>query len=420
MVTSEDSINRIIASIFNNMNNCPNKFTEIQTRWIAGCIADALGYGGIKQVCDLSKLNYRTVKTGKTEVNGEIVKELPDGKIRESGAGRPGIEKKYPDIHDKVEKILETNTYGDPEKIITWTNLSLRDIVKELEKQHKIETNKNVVADIMEELGYSRQVNQKNEQVGSKHVDRDSQFIFINEKSKRFINENTPVISVDTKKKELIGNFKNAGSEYRKAKQPRKVLDHDFPLEGGKVAPYGVYLINKNEGFVNLGTDHDTSAFAVESIRRWWNIVGKPTYPDSNKLYINCDGGGSNGWRSKLWKYELAMLAEELNVEIHVSHFPPGTSKWNKIEHRLFCFITKNWAGKPLIDINTTVNLIGSTKTEKGLKVKCVVDNNLYETGIKRTDDEMTNIDIVRDDINPNWNYVIKGFKNVNNLSTIP
>ena len=252
---------------------------------------------------------------------------------------------------------------------MTWTSLSLRDIVRELDTKHNITTNKNVVADIMKELGYSRQVNQKLEQVGSQHKDRDKQFQFINEKAMEFIDAGDPVISVDTKKKELIGNFKNNGSEYRHQKNARRVLDHDFPMEGGKVAPYGVYVINNNTAYVNLGTSHDTSAFAVESIRRWWNIIGKSTFPNSTRLYINCDGGGSNGWRVRLWKYELALLAEEISTEIHVSHFPPGTSKWNKIEHRLFCFITKNWAGKPLIDINTTVNLISSTKTEKGLRI---------------------------------------------------
>ena len=222
------------------------------------------------------------------------------------------------------------------------------------------------------------------------------------------------MISVDTKKKELIGNFKNNGAEYRPVKNPRSVLDHDFPLEGGKVAPYGVYVINNNTAYVNLGTDHDTSAFAVESIRRWWNIIGRNTFPNSKRLYINCDGGGSNGWRVRLWKYELALLAEELGIEIHVSHFPPGTSKWNKVEHRLFCFITKNWAGKPLIDINTTVNLISSTKTEKGLTVQCEVDDNEYETGIKVLDDELERIDIERVGPNTYWNYIIRGFKKGN------
>ena len=355
-------------------------------------------------------MDAKTVRAGVQEINGESIGIEGSDYIRRKGAGRPGIEKKYPDIKERVQEILDTNTYGDPERVLTWTNLSLRGIVDELLSRFNIKTNKNVIANIMEELGYSRQVNQKMEQVGSQHKDRDSQFHYINDKAKSFIENGDPVISVDTKKKELIGNFKNSGSEYRPVKSPRKVLDHDFPLEGGKVAPYGVYLLNNNQGFVNLGTDHDTSAFAVESIRRWWNIVGRNTFADTKKLYINCDGGGSNGWRVKLWKYELALLAEETGLEIHVSHFPPGTSKWNKVEHRLFCFITKNWQGKPLVDIKTTVNLISSTKTTKGLSVKCVVDENDYETGLKISDDEFEKIDIVKDAINPYWNYTIKGF----------
>ena len=238
------------------------------------------------------------------------------------------------------------------------------------------------------------------------------QTITINKTAQEFINSGDPVISTDTKKKELVGNFKNNGTEYRPMKDPRKVLDHDFPLPGlGKVAPYGVYLVNKNTGFVNLGSDHDTSAFAVESIRRWWNIVGQPTFPDAKRLYINCDGGGSNGWRVRLWKYELALLAEETGLEIHVSHFPTGTSKWNKVEHRLFCYITKNWAGKPLIDIDTIVSLISSTTTKNGLTVKCVVDTNTYPIGLKATYEMISRIDIETTGPNESWNYIICGFK---------
>ena len=406
-----DTIERldcIIREIFAVM---PKYLNERQKRLLSGCIAKGYGFGGIKVTSEISGLDTKTVRAGIKEINNTNENEIDTEYVRTEGAGRPGIEKKYPNIKEKIEEILETNTYGDPERIITWTNLSLRDIVNELSTRFEIQTNKNSVANLLEELGYSRQVNQKMEQVGSQHKDRDSQFRYINEKSKNYIAEGVPVISVDTKKKELIGNFKNNGTEYRPIKSARKVLDHDFPLEGGKVSPYGVYLINQNEGFVNLGTDHDTSAFAVESIRRWWNIVGKNTFPGAKKIYINCDGGGSNGWRVRLWKYELALFAEETGLEIHVSHFPPGTSKWNKVEHRLFCFITKNWQGKPLIDINTTVNLIAATKTKKGLNVKCVVDDNSYETGLKLDEDTYEKINITRDEINPSWNYVIKGLK---------
>lgn len=410
-MNAEERLNNIINDIFKIM---PTLLDERQKRILSACIADGYGYGGIKVVCKASGLDYKTVKAGIAEKNGGKAGDLPDGNVRRKGAGRPGIEHKYPNIVQCVREILETNTYGDPEKVITWTNLSLRDIVSELKERHQISVNKNVVADIMEKLGYSRQVNQKKEQVGSRHGDRDSQFRFINETAKLFMGNGQPVISVDTKKKELIGNFKNDGAEYRPKKNPRKVLDHDFPLEGGKVAPYGVYVINDNTAYVNLGTDHDTSAFAVESIRRWWNIVGKRTFPHAKKIYINCDGGGSNGWRVRLWKYELALLAEETGLEIHVSHFPPGTSKWNKVEHRLFCFITKNWQGKPLIDINTTVNLIQSTKTDGGLKVKCEIDENNYETGLKVNDEDFEKIDIERTGPNTSWNYIIYGLKKWN------
>lgn len=401
-------IDNIVRKIYETM---PELLDERQKRLLAGCIADGYGHGGIKYVCAVSGMNYRTVKSGIEEINGNVSKELSSGGIRQKGAGRPSIEAKYPQISEQVKDILETNTYGDPERVMTWTNLSLRDIVHELTIRYGTITNKNVVADIMAELGYSRQVNQKYEQVGLEHVDRDKQFSFINETAKDYINDGCPVISVDTKKKELIGNFKNNGAEYRPKKSPRKVLDHDFPLDGGKVSPYGVYVINNNTAYVNLGTDHDTSAFAVESIRRWWNIIGKATFPNARKLYINCDGGGSNGWRVKLWKYELALFAEEAGIEIQVSHFPPGTSKWNKIEHRLFCFITKNWQGKPLIDINTTVNLISSTKTSTGLQVKCEVDKNIYATGIKVSKDEFEQISIEKNGPNESWNYIIRGLK---------
>ena len=408
IMNTNDRLENVLKSIYEIM---PGILNEKQKRILSGCIAQGYGYGGIKTVKEFSGLDAKTIRAGIREIKSSGEETSESERVRRPGAGRPGIEKKYPNISRHVQEIIECNTYGDPEKIILWTNLSLRDITLELETRFGIKTNKNVIADILEELGYSRQVNQKMEQVGPQHKDRDSQFIYINNKAKEFMKGNDPVISVDTKKKELIGNFKNNGAEYRPIRDPRRVLDHDFPLEGGKVAPYGVYLINHNAGFVNLGRDHDTSAFAVESIRRWWNIVGKNTFPESKKLYINCDGGGSNGWRVRLWKYELALFAEETGLEIHVSHFPPGTSKWNKVEHRLFCFITKNWQGKPLIDINTTVNLISSTKTETGLSVKCVVDNQIYQTGLKVSDDDFETIDIERASVNPSWNYVIKGFK---------
>ena len=245
-------------------------------------------------------------------------------------------------------------------------------------------------------------------QLGSQHPDRDAQFCFINDTAEEFLNNEEPVISVDTKKKENIGNFKNNGSEYRPQKDPRQVLDHDFPLpELGKVAPYGIYVVNNNTGFINLGISHDTPEFAGESVYQWWQCVGKNTFPNAKRLYITCDGGGSNGSRVWLWKYYLQELSNLTGLEIHVSHFPPGTSKWNKVEHRLFCYISKNWQGQPLIDIETTISLIGSTTTEKGLTVKCRLDENHYETGKKITEEQKDQLNIIFNGPNEKWNYII-------------
>ena len=404
-----DKVTDIIEQVFHTM---PQLLDERQRRILAASMAKGYGHGGIKIVSGISGMDVRTIRSGIHEIEDGIMPDPDNGKLRKSGAGRKSMKELEPALLSYIESIIENNTYGDPQKVISWTNLSLRDISSLLGERYSVEAGKDIVSRALDELGYSKQVNQKMIQVGSQHVDRDAQFQFINSKAQEFISSGSPVISTDTKKKELVGNFKNNGAEYREVKSPRKVLDHDFPFpELGKVAPYGVYLVNANIGFVNLGTDHDTSAFAVESIRRWWNIVGKPTYPDAKKLYINCDGGGSNGWRVRLWKYELALFAQETGLEIHVSHFPPGTSKWNKVEHRLFCYITKNWSGKPLIDINTIVNLISSTTTQKGIVVKCVVDTNSYPTGLKADEDMMAKIDIEKVGPNESWNYIIRGFK---------
>lgn len=249
-------------------------------------------------------------------------------------------------------------------------------------------------------------------QVGKEYPERDEIFRRINKAIEDFRNEGNPVLSTDTKKKELVGNFKNNGAEYRKEKDGRRVLDHDFPIpELDKVAPYGIYVVNDNTGFVNLGTDHDTGEFAVESIRRWWMHIGKENFGDSKKIMIVCDSGGSNGWRPRLWKYQLALLATEIDKEIHVYHMPPGTSKWNKVEHRLFCYISKNWEGKPLLDIKTIVSYISSTKTKTGLTVNCVVDTNKYECSIKISDEENETIDIERIEPYGDYAYIIRGFK---------
>ena len=297
-------------------------------------------------------------------------------------------------------------------KPLRWTTLSLRKIAEELlKKGYKV--SQNIVSRALEALGYSKQQNQKMYQVGNQHPDRDAQFQHINETAQAYLERGDPVISIDTKKKENVGNFKNPGSEYRKEKSPRKVLDHDFPIpELGKVNPYGVYVLNDNTGFVNLGTSHDTAEFAGESVYRWWETVGKSTFPEAKRLYINCDGGGSNSSRRWIWKYQLQLLANKTGLEIEVSHFPPGTSKWNKVEHRLFCYISKNWQGQPLIDIETIVSLIGSTTTKKGLKVLCQVDNNIYETGKKISEQEKESINVEFLEPFTQWNYIIRPIQN--------
>ncbi|MDR1965149.1 MAG: ISAzo13 family transposase, partial [Synergistaceae bacterium] len=330
-------------------------------------------------------------------------------RVRKAGGGRNYVEDNIPNIQEKVREIVDGATYGNPEKVLSWTTGSLRKIQAALLEKHGINVSFKTVGAILEDMGYSKQANQKMLQAGKAHPDRNAQFEFIDKKAKEFIDAGEPVISVDTKKKENIGNFKNNGSEYRKNKDPRKVLDHDFPIEElGKIAPYGIYNLNHNTGFVNIGTSHDTAEFAVESISRWWEAVGKHTFPNAAKLLITCDCGGSKGNRVRLWKYQLAQFAERIGLEIHVSHFPPGTSKWNKIEHKLFCFISKNWQGKPLVDVQTAVSLIGSTTTATGLKVICQTDNAEYALSKKVADKEFDALPIIKIAPFESWNYTVK------------
>jgi hypothetical protein len=330
-------------------------------------------------------------------------------RVRKVGGGRKYVEDNIPNIQECVRKIVDGATYGNPEKVLSWTTESLRKIQTKLREKYKIEISFKTVATILDDLGYSKQANQKMLQVGKAHPDRNAQFEFINNKAKEFIDANEPVISVDTKKKENIGNFKNNGTEYRRNKDPRKVLDHDFPIEEpGKTAPYGVYNLNHNIGFVNVGTSHDTAEFAVESISRWWETVGKHNFLNATKLLITCDCGGSNGNRVRLWKYQLVQFSKRVGLEIHVSHFPPGTSKWNKIEHKLFCFISKNWQGKPLVDVLTAVNLVGSTPTTTGLRVICQSDNTVYKLSKKIAKKEFDALPIVKISPFESWNYMVK------------
>jgi hypothetical protein len=377
---------------------------EKQRRLLAGSMAQAIGRGGLEATHRITGLAINTIKTGRRE--NETGTAVEKGKVRRSGGGRKPVELEYDDIHEKVKKIVDDSTYGNPENPLSYTTKSLRKIADELESLYKIHVKYDTVSRILDELEYSKQTNQKMLQAGEPHPDRNEQFEYINITARLFISSGEPVISVDTKKKENIGNFKNNGQEYRPKGEPRESLDHDFQILG-KLSPYGVYCQNDNTAFVNAGTDHDTAEFAVESISRWWEIVGKHTFPNASRLYITCDGGGSNGSRVRMWKYQLQQLADRIGLDIYVSHFPPGTSKWNKIEHRLFCYISKSWQGKPLIDVNTAIKLISSTTTKTGLQVICQADYTKYALKRTVTDEEFDKIRLLRLGNNGEWNYRI-------------
>ena len=387
-------------------NSMKAQLNEMQRRQYAATLANAYGYGGATVVHEITGVSMNTITAGKKELasNGN----LGNGRIRRSGGGPKCLEDKYPNIQECVRVIIDGSTYGNPEKVLSWTTESLRSIQKTLEEKHDIKASHVTIGTILENLGYSKQKNQKMLQIGEPHPDRNAQFEFINKKVTSFIEIGEPVISVDAKKKENIGNFINPGKEYRRKKDPRKVLDHDFPIKKlGKIAPYGIYNLNHNTGFVNVGISRDTAEFAAESISRWWEVVGKHTFPNATKLLITCDSGGSNSCRTRLWKYQISQLAKYIDLEIHVSHFPPGTSKWNKIEHRLFCYISKNWQGKPLINIETAINLIGSTTTETGLKVICQRGDTVYELAKTVSDEDYDEINMVRIAPFGNWNYLL-------------
>jgi len=377
---------------------------ERQWRLYLANEAMSAGYGGISKVSRISGASRTTITKGIEEL--KTSKKI-NGKVRKSGGGPKYTAEKYPDIDERIRKLVDGSTYGDPERVLSYTTESMRKIERELKKQG-IKVSHVTVGEILSSMGYSKQSNQKMQQVGDPHPDRNVQFEHINTTASGYIEAGDPVISVDTKKRENIGNFKNNGQEYRKSGDPRKVLDHDFPIkELGKISPYGVYNLNHNIGFVNLGVSNDTSEFAVESISRWWETVGKHTFPNKKKIYITCDSGGSNGCKRRTWKYQLQQFADRTGLEIEVSHFPTGTSKWNKVEHRLFCYISKNWQGKPLVDVQTAVDLIGSTRTTTGLEVICVRDDSEYQLAKKVSDDEFDAIAIHNIPPFKSWNYKI-------------
>lgn len=378
---------------------------ERTRRIMAASEAMALGYGGTSLVHRACGLSRKAIAKGMREI--EEGAALPEGRIRRSGAGRKPITVSDPGLIGELEEMIDSQTRGDPESPLRWICKSTRTIAQELaRKKHPVSHAK--VGQILHDLEYSLQGNRKTEE-GLDHPDRDAQFQHINAAVKRSLAEGSPVISVDTKKKELIGNYENPGQQWLPAKQPTKVQGHDFPTpDVPRAYPYGIYDIGRNTGFVNVGTDHDTGTFAVASIRGWWRHEGRRLYPSLATILITADGGGSNGWRLRLWKLELQKFADDTRVPISVCHFPPGTSKWNKIEHRLFSFISSNWRGEPLRDYETIVNLIAKTTTAKGLKVTCRLDRRKYPTGRKIHKKEMATLNLQRDRFHGEWNYTIK------------
>ena len=378
---------------------------EKQRRMVYAAEAAQLGRGGKSKISALTGMSRATLNAGFRDLAAlsEEDSSSDNERIRRVGGGRKKITETAPGLLSALESLVEPLTRGDPESPLRWTVKSTRTLAKELENKG-FKVGKSVVAILLDELGYSLQANQKRLE-GTNHPDRNAQFEQINNKVQSFITQGLPVISVDTKKKENIGNYKNNGKEYRKKKQPREVESHDFADK--KAAPYGIYDINDDSGFVNVGTNCDTSAFAVNSIKYWWENEGKNRYPDAKKILVTADSGGSNGYNRKLWKYELQRFANEYKMEISVCHFPPGTSKWNKVEHRLFSFISMNWCGKPLVDYETIVKLIAATRTEKGLTVTSRLDKQIYEKGIKISDKQMKQINIKNDTFHGEWNYSI-------------
>lgn len=372
------------------------------------CAAEALaiGDGGVALVHEATKLSRSTIYLGIQDIQQKQRRKQSKGRIRKKGGGAKSIVSKTPKIVPVLETLVEASTKGNPEAPMRWINKGLRKLSSELRNQG-YKAGRTTVSNLLQKAGYSLQMNRKDKE-GKSVPDRNAQFERINEQAKIFLQTGQPVISVDTKKKELIGNFKNGGREYRKQGDPVKVNVHDFPdNEGGKVAPYGVYDIGKNQGWVSVGITSDTAEFAVNTIRSWWHKMGKKSYRKTTKLMITADCGGSNGNRVKLWKLELQNLANELDMEIHVCHFPPGTSKWNKIEHKMFSYISQNWRGVPLLTQETVVQLIGSTKTTKGLKIQAQIDFREYQKGREVDDADFQKIAITPAQFHGEWNYVI-------------
>lgn len=399
MKTNEADLNRKYVSLRAHLD-------EKSLRLCAAADAQLFGRGSASAVARASGLSRTTINAGLKDLKASV--EIKG--VRRPGAGRKPLKVTNPALLEDLDRLVDPITRGDPESPLRWTSKSTTKLADELRNMGHTVSQRSVW-NLLDNLGYSMQSNRKSNE-GASHPDRNEQFQFIAKTVETAFQSGQPTISVDTKKKELIGDFQSVGSEWEKKGEPIKVNTYDFPdKELGKVAPYGVYDIKENKGWVNVGISSDTAEFAVESIRRWWYAMGEMIYPGADSLIITADGGGSNGSRVRLWKVKLQELANELGMTLKVRHFPPGTSKWNKIEHRLFCHITENWRGRPLLTRETVVNLIGNTKTKAGLEVQAVLDENIYQSGIKIPNDEMEGLNLFREEFHGEWNYEIRPYK---------
>ena len=398
---------QLVAGIRRKYRSLAPEFDERRRRQWAAAEAREQGWGGVTLVAHATGLSRPTIAVGLRELDlPSRQRAMETARVRRPGGGRKPAAEIDPELLTALEALIEPATRGDPESPLRWTCKSTRRLANELTRQ-KHPVSDRTVATLLRQAGYSLQANRKTREGGS-HPDRNAQFEFINTRVKGFQQRGQPAISVDTKKKELVGDFKNAGREWRPQGAPEQVRVHDFlDKQLGKAIPYGVYDILNNQGWVNVGIDHDTAQFAAHSIRRWWKQMGQRRFPQARELLVTADGGGSNSYRSRLWKLSLQELADEFELKLVVCHFPPGTSKWNKIEHRLFSFVTQNWRGKPLVSHQAIVNLIASTTTRTGLIVKAALDTHTYPTAVAVTDEQLATLRIKRHDFHGEWNYTL-------------
>jgi transposase len=396
----------MVADKFDNLRSLMNE--KLKRHW-AACEAMALGRGGISTVSEATGMSPTTIRKGIREIEQEypeLAEQAGGGRVRRPGGGRYRLTEHDPTLEETLQKLVDPATRGDPMSPLLWTSKSTRNLAKELQ-QSGYQVSYRTVARMLMDLGFSLQANARTRE-GKQHPDRDGQFQYINKKVRSFQRRGLPVISVDAKKREIIGNFANRGREWQPKGKPEKVRTHNFADKDlGVAIPYGVYDQTQNNGWVSIGIDHNTAAFATATIREWWYRMGAATYPSAAELLMTADAGGSNGVRCRLWKKGLQDLANELSLKLTVCHFPPGTSKWNKIEHRMFCHITENWRGRPLISRAFIINLIGNTTTDAGLTVNAELDKNSYPKGIKVSDEEMTTINIKKHKFHGDWNYTI-------------